>query len=888
MSITPPTPSPFDDDIDDGVVDIELVEDMTPDEAAAFQAGAAFVEPEVLHERPPIEFGYNGERIWGWKHPIQRVKLSCYQAKVWLKDLSLTVLDSPGMWWKLVKLSPRGLFRHHLPAVFWFWRHPESLEDLRTARLASRKGEEAMKAVSVFKEARHREVAGRSVVVGIGLLLAWLSFNVWMGGSILLKLIMFAVTAPLLGWPARPRPNEMGAGGLRSSVKVRQMQRPPISIDGIVRALRAVQHKELNRILDESGPNSVRWVSEMARNQRGAKGTATMATIALPAGVPATEIIANKGHERFAAGLDCAPEEVILGTVKGKAATVLDIYILDKPMWEMPKPQWPLLRKGSTANFFKPFPVGVDIRGNWMELCWYANSGLIGAIQGYGKSSCLHVLMLGAALDPRVKVAILDFKGMGDFADYEPIADVFIEATGGMDKDAAIAAFRFLENLEYEIVRRGNRLKEISKKTGVRHRSISDELLDAHPDLAPWVVAIDECQEMYQNQVWVYAPDGKTPLISGKILTDKATRVKRLGRALGLVVIDATQRPDREAVPTKTRDLSTVRLAGWLTTPAQVIMVFGEKPVGVSPLSLSLETQGLWVIAGATGQGTLIHVPFLTPDQVAEMTARIRELKMQRGLLSGHAVGEAEDLSDPTSAILEDILNAAVGRFPGRTRLTLVEAVDMLQEFDQVRYRGYDQATVTASLATFNLATKTHRQDDGSGESKRGFKIEHIVKAAQAWQRGEVLDPSAFEDDDPTGVDADELLAQAKELVVHAGLGSKSMLQRKLRIGAGRAGRLIELLEEAGVVGPADGTKPRDVLWDVDDLLADVQGAAPSMSDDYDSDDEETDSVSEPLASALVDADLDDEDEIDGAFAPWDDEGSARDEWAEAQDGEAA
>jgi S-DNA-T family DNA segregation ATPase FtsK/SpoIIIE len=66
--------------------------------------------------------------------------------------------------------------------------------------------------------------------------------------------------------------------------------------------------------------------------------------------------------------------------------------------------------------------------------------------------------------------------------------------------------------------------------------------------------------------------------------------------------------------------------------------------------------------------------------------------------------------------------------------------------------------------------------------------------------------------DENESMEDDELYGEAKEIVMHAGKASTSYLQRKLRVGYARAARLMDMLEEKGVIGPADGARPREVL----------------------------------------------------------------------------
>jgi S-DNA-T family DNA segregation ATPase FtsK/SpoIIIE len=100
--------------------------------------------------------------------------------------------------------------------------------------------------------------------------------------------------------------------------------------------------------------------------------------------------------------------------------------------------------------------------------------------------------------------------------------------------------------------------------------------------------------------------------------------------------------------------------------------------------------------------------------------------------------------------------------------------------------------------------------DDAASEND----ILEQVRALEAQQAGQGEGGEGGED----SADRDKLFREAAEVVIQHQLGSTSLLQRRLKVGYGRAARIIDQLQFAGILGPPDGSKPRDVLIGLEDL----------------------------------------------------------------------
>jgi len=100
-------------------------------------------------------------------------------------------------------------------------------------------------------------------------------------------------------------------------------------------------------------------------------------------------------------------------------------------------------------------------------------------------------------------------------------------------------------------------------------------------------------------------------------------------------------------------------------------------------------------------------------------------------------------------------------------------------------------------------------------------EVEDVVESVKQWGEPEYIDDEIFVDDDEEGQGEqmslfsdgeDPLYEKALDIVVQAGKASASYIQRRLKIGYNRAARLVEEMEDRGIVGPANGSKPREII----------------------------------------------------------------------------
>jgi DNA segregation ATPase FtsK/SpoIIIE, S-DNA-T family len=203
----------------------------------------------------------------------------------------------------------------------------------------------------------------------------------------------------------------------------------------------------------------------------------------------------------------------------------------------------------------------------------------------------------------------------------------------------------------------------------------------------------------------------------------------------------------------------------------------------------------------------LSDLMMVAPRDVEDAICRIAQMARAVGI---HLVVATQR---PSVDVVTGLIKANI---PSRIAFMVASAQDSRVILDA---GGADKLVGHGDMLYLPGGTSKPRRVQGAFITEK--EVEAVVaycKAQQqaAYQPGVVAEGRAASEDDDG--DEDPLLTQAMEIVVRSGLGSTSMLQSKMKVGFSRARRIMDQLEERGVVGPSEGSKPRDVLMTVEEL----------------------------------------------------------------------
>lgn len=369
-----------------------------------------------------------------------------------------------------------------------------------------------------------------------------------------------------------------------------------------------------------------------------ADGQAWEVIFDLPSGIPTKKALTAKDAVAGALGIAVQQLNQGRGDREGRIRLRVSLHL---PFTGAPA-RGPLLDVES-INLWNAIPMGINLRGQAVSTEWVERSGLFGGEPGAGKSAAANDLLLAAALDPTVPLYLCDGKAGADITPFEQIATMY-----DTDGDPE----RLLEILEHiwtvEIPQR----RALAKEHGSRKLTAAMAAKDARVNLA--VLLVDEWSS------YGAAADRK--------VREEMERLLRLivqqGRALGIITLCATQKPDADSVPSGIRDILSIRWAMRCLTPqaSDTILGQGYAAAGHNAQDILKSQRGVGIYMDGEGaEPELTRGYYYDDDEVDLILGRAFELRAKAGTLPAGSVSLADQLralGDDQANILAALLDA--------------------------------------------------------------------------------------------------------------------------------------------------------------------------------------------------------------------------------------